>query len=190
MSRQCGLKNIHVALLLTDVEGVATTYALPVKLEKAIKATLKPKSTQTKLYSEDSVEEVVDFFDSIDVSIEVNQFSLASRALLQGAKVVKGVLVESKQDVPPVLAFGFQSKKTNGKSRFIWLYKGSFALSDDTFASEADKFADQTATLTAVFYSRDFDGAYRLIADEDEPLIDPTFITGFYTAVPNQPTAV
>lgn len=186
MSRQIGLKNIKVALLLTDTIS-GTTYAAPEALERAIKATLKPKSTQQKLYSDDSVEEVLNLFDSVDVSIELNQLSVESRALLQGSKVVKGVLVESKSDVPPVLALGFQSKKTNGKYRFVWLYKGSFSLSDDNFESETDKPKDQTSSLTATFYSRDFDGAYRLIADEDAAGMDPAFITAFFNTVATIP---
>lgn len=189
MSRQCGLKNIHVSLLTVDELGVET-YGVPTKLERAIKATIKPTSTQTLLRSDDEVEETVNFFESVALSIELNQLSLTSRALLQGAKVVKGVLLETKNDIPPTLAFGFQSKKTNGKSRFIWLLKGSFSLNDDTFESEADKFKDQTASLDATFYSRDSDGAYRLIADEDEVGMLPEYITAFFTAVPTQPTAV
>lgn len=186
MARQIGLKNIKVALLVTDtVSGV--TYAAPESLERAIKATLKPKATQTKIYSEDSVEEVLNMFDSVDVSIELNQLSVGSRALLQGSKVVKGVLVESKSDVPPTLALGFQSKKTNGKYRFVWLYKGSFSLNDDTFETETDKPKDQTSSLSATFYARDFDGHYRLIADEDEVGMDPAFIAAFFNTVATVP---
>ena len=189
MARQCGLKNIYIALLTSDAgKGIPTVYGTPTKLERAIKATIKPTSTQTLLRSDDSVEDIVNFFESVAVSIELNQLSLTSRALLQGAKVVKGVLIETKDDIPPLLAFGFQSKKTNGKSRFVWLYKGSFSLNDDTYESEADKFKDQTASLDATFYSRDSDNAYRLIADEDEISMDMAFINAFFTAVCNQPS--
>ena len=180
MSRQCGLKNIHVALITKDAEGIET-YGVPTKLERAIKATIKPSATQTLLYSDDSVEDAVNFFEKVDISIELNQLSLTSRALLQGAKLIKGVLKETKNDIPPVLAFGFQSKKTNGKNRFVWLYRGTFNLNDDSYETEADKFQDQTASLDAVFYARESDGSYRLIADEDEPLVDAAIITAWFT---------
>ena len=189
MSRQVGLKNIHIALLTEDIVS-GTTYETPVKLERAIKATLKPKATQTLLYSDDSVEEILNKFDSIEVSIELNQLSLTSRALLQGAKVIKGVLVEGKDDIAPMLALGFQSKKSNGKFRYVWLYKGSFGVGDDTYESEADKIKDQTASLTATFYPRESDGLYRLIADDDEVGIDAATITSFFTIVAEQPAEV
>ena len=183
MSRQIGLRDIYVAKVLTDPVGGLTTYAAPIKLERAIKATLKPKATQTKFYSDDNVEEVLNSFDSVDVATELNQLSLTSRALLQGAKVIKGQLVESKNDIPPTLALGFKSKKTNGKYRFVWLYKGSFSLGDDAFESEADKIKDQTASLTGTFYSRESDGNYRTIADEDEVNIDTAKIAAWFTTV-------
>lgn len=188
MARQIGLKNLYVAKLLTDLVGGLTTYEAPIKLERAIKASLKPKSSQTKLYSDDSVEDVLNSFDSVDVAIEVNQLSLSSRAFIQGAKVIKGQLVESKNDIPPTLALGFQSKKTNGKYRFVWLFKGSFSLGDDTYEGETDKPKDQTASLSATFYARDSDGNYRTIADEDEVNIDMAKITAWFAAVPSLPT--
>lgn len=190
MARQIGLKDITIAKLLTDVSGGATTYETPTKLERSIKATLKPKTTQTKLYSDDSVEEVLNTFDSIDVEIELNQLTLESRALLQGAKVVKGVLLETKDDIPPVVALGFKSKKTNGKYKYIWLYKGTFEMTEDSFDTEEDKPKPSTAKLKGTFYARESDGAYRLITDEDATGIEPAFITTFFDAVAEQPTAV
>jgi phi13 family phage major tail protein len=187
--RQVGLKDITIAKLLTDVAGGTTTYDTPKKLERSIKASVQPKSNQLKTYSDDNVEEVLNTFDSIDVEIELNQLSLESRALLQGAKVVKGVLLETKNDIAPVVALGFKSKKTNGKYRYVWLYKGSFELCSDEYDTEEDQPKPSTATLKGTFYARESDGAFRLIADEDEVGIDAATITGWFTAVPNQPAA-
>ncbi|WDC83429.1 hypothetical protein PL321_11845 [Caloramator sp. mosi_1] len=84
-------------------------------------------------------EDVISSFEGIDVEIELNQLSLESRALLQGAKVVKGVLVESKDDISPIIALGFKSKKMNGKYRYVWLLKGKFELISDEYDTEAEK---------------------------------------------------
>jgi len=183
LPRQIGLKNIYTAKVLTDPVDGTTTYEAPRKLERSIKANIKPKVSTAKLYSEDSMEDVMTLFDSADVSIELNQLSLSSRAYLQGSKVIKGQLVENKDDIPPTLAFGFQSRKTNGKYRYIWLYKGSFSLGDDTYETQADKIKDQTASLSATFYARDSDGNWRTIADNDEANIDLAKIAAWFTAV-------
>lgn len=187
MARQTGLKNIYVAKVTKD-DATGCTYATPIKLERAIKATLKPKGSTTKLYSEDAVEDVISAFDSVDVTIELNQLSLASRALLQGAEVIKGQLIESKNDIAPTLAFGFQSKKADGSIRYVWLFKGSFELAGDTFETEAEKIKDQTASLTGTFYAREFDGNYKITADSDEVGAVPATLTAWFTAVPAIPT--
>ena len=94
MARQIGLKDIHIALL-TDDDSLGATYETPVKLERAVSAKLSPKVNSENIYSDDAVEDVIASFDSVEVEIELNQLSLSSRAKLQGAKGVKGVLIES-----------------------------------------------------------------------------------------------
>lgn len=188
MSRQVGLKDIHIAILKTD-DNEGVTYETPQKLERSIAAKIAPKTSSEKFYSDDSVEEVANAFDSMDVEIELNQLSIASRALLQGAKVVKGTLLETKDDIAPTIALGFKSKKSNGKYRYVWLFKGSFELTEDEYATEEDKAKGKTAKLKGTFYAREYDGAYRLMADEDETEIDKATIDGWFTKVAEQPTS-
>ncbi|MDD2376933.1 MAG: hypothetical protein PHD15_05980 [Clostridia bacterium] len=63
------------------------------------------------MYSDDEVEEVLSKFDSCEIEIEINQLSLKSRALLQGATLIKGELIERDGDVAPEVAIGFRSIK-------------------------------------------------------------------------------
>jgi len=63
------------------------------------------------------------------------------------ASVVKGVLIESKDDLPPTIALGFKSKKNNGKYRYVWLLKGKFELVTDEYDTEAEKPKAQSAKL-------------------------------------------
>lgn len=186
MARQIGLKDIHIAILSKD-DNTSTTYSIPEKLERAVSAKLSPKSNSENIYSDDSVEDIITAFEGIDVEIEVNQLSLISRAKLQGAKVVKGVLVENKDDIAPTIALGFKSKKNNGKYRYVWLLKGKFELASDEYDTEAEKPKAQSAKLKGNFFSRDFDGNYRFICDEDEEGTDSTIISGWFTAVPSEP---
>lgn len=45
--------------------------------------------------------------------------------LLGNAVDDNGVLVRTATDKPPYFAVGFKSEKSNGKYRFVWLYKGA-----------------------------------------------------------------
>lgn len=186
MARQMGLKDIHIALLSEDTSS-GVTYETPEKLERAISAKLSPKSNTENIYSDDTVEDVIAAFEGIDVEIEVNQLSLTSRAKLQGSKVVKGVLIENKNDVAPTIALGFKSKKTNGKYRYAWLLKGKFELTTDEYDTEGEKPDPKSAKLSGTFYPRDFDGNYRFIVDEDETGVDASIISGWFSEVPEEP---
>lgn len=186
MARQVGLRDIHIAVLIKD-DMIGTDYGVPEKLERAISAKLSPKSNSKNIYSDDTVEDVVSSFEGVDVEIEINQLSLSSRAKLQGSKVVKGVLIESKDDIPPTIALVFKSKKSNGKYRYVWLLKGKFELAEDEYDTEAEKPSPKTAKLKGTFFARDFDGNYRFIRDEDAQGVDESIICSWFTAVPNEP---
>jgi phi13 family phage major tail protein len=189
MARQIGLKDIHVAILTKD-DATGATYEAPTKLERAINAKLSPKSNSENLYSDDAVEDIISTFEVIEVEIELNQLSLESRAKLQGSKVVKGVLIENKDDVAPTIALGFKSKKNNVKYRYVWLLKGKFELASDEYDTEAEKPKVQSAKLKGEFYARDYDGNYRFITDGDIEGTDETIISSWFTAVPDEPVEV
>jgi len=138
MARQIGLRDIHIAVLTSD-SNTGTVYEALVKLERAISAKLSPKSNSDNIYSDDAVEDIITAFEGIDVEIEVNQLSLTSRAKLQGSKIVNGVLIENKEDIPPTIALAFRSKKNIGKFRYVWLLKGKFELATDEYDTEAEK---------------------------------------------------
>jgi phi13 family phage major tail protein len=186
LPRQVGLKDIHIALLTTD-SLTETVYETPTKLERAVSAKITPKTNSENIYSDDAVEDVLNSFEGVEVEIELNQLSLLSRSIVQGAKVVKGILIENKDDLAPTLAMGFKSKKSNGKYRYVLLLKGKFEITADEFDTEADKPDAKTAKLTGTFYPRDFDGNYRFIVDEDSEGIDQAVIDSWFTSVPDEP---
>lgn len=183
MSRPIGLKDIHIATIESDT-STATTYKTPEKLERAIKAKISPKSNSETLYSDDSVEEVLEEFESCDVEIELNQLSVESRAKLQGAKIdSNGVLIESKNDIAPEIALGFKAKKSNGKYRYIWLLKGKFSLTEDEYETKTDKPNAKTSTLKGTFYARESDEAWRFKVDQDGEGVNDTVITNWFKNV-------
>ncbi len=179
--RVIGLKDLYFAKQLTDTAEGAT-YSAPTKIAKAINAKVAPKSSSENWYSDDSVEEVIDAFDSIDIELEVNDLSLASRALLQGITTANGELVETKNDIAPVGALMFRSKTSTGKYRFVVLYKGKFSLVEDEYATQADKVESKTPKLKGTFYARE-DGKWRFTLDENETGASATKIAAWFTAV-------
>ncbi|AJA49529.1 Phi13 family phage major tail protein [Clostridium pasteurianum DSM 525 = ATCC 6013] len=188
MSRQIGLRDVSFAPLTVDPVGGSTTYGTMKKYERSISAKITPKSTSEKQYSDDDIEEIIQKFDSIDVEIELNQLSPATRAFLQGAKLINGILIENKDDVPPWVAMSFRSLKSDKTNyRYVCLLKGQFQLTADNYDTDADKLKTQTATIKATFIPRESDGNWRLIADTDGEGVDANALAGWLTAVPTIP---
>lgn len=183
MPRQIGLENLTVALVEEDA-ATGIKYATPIKLERSIKAKISPKTSSEKLYSDDSVEEILNNFDSCDVEIEINQLQLSTRALIQGAKLVNGILVENKDDIAPELALGFRSKKSNGKYRYVWLLKGKFEITEDEYETIGEKPTAQSNTISGSFYGRNFDGNWRIMEDEDSKDSDPNRLANWFKEIP------
>lgn len=67
---------------------------------------------------------------------------------------------------------------------------GKFELATDEYDTEAEKPKAQSAKLKGKFFSREFDGNYRFIADEDVDGIDQTIINSWFTAIPDEPISV
>lgn len=190
MSRQIGLEDISIAKLLTDDKSGAT-YGPVEKLERSVSAKITPKSNSENLYSDDSIEDVATNFSQVDVEIELNQFSIPSRAKMLGGKVVNGILIENKNDITtaPYDALIFKSKKLNGAYRYVCLYKGKWELVEDDYQTQEDKIKASTAKIKGTFMAREFDGNYRLIADSDGDGVVAADLEKWFTTVPAIPVA-
>ncbi len=167
-SVQVGLKDLHYALMTGDVEDVAASYAMPVRMAKAIEARITPAVNSLTLYCDDEADEIMDELVEVAVEIQVKDLPLAVQAVILGSNFAAGVLSRSNNDIAPYLALGFKSKKANGKYRFIWLYKGKFRLQEQTYNTKTGTPAFQTPTIRSTFLRRKFDGRWQAIGDEDE----------------------
>lgn len=187
--RTVGLKDIHIALITSDENGVKTVYGTPENISGAINAKITKNISEDVLFSDDSVEDTLTTFESIDVEIEASALTMAIRAKIQGSKYAKGTIIESKDDLSPDLALGFRAKKGNGKYRYIWLLKGKFQSVSDEYATSEDKAKPQTAKFKGKFVARLYDGNYQIISDEDNTGVEATMISGWFTGVPDVPSA-
>lgn len=182
MPRQIGLKDVYFAPITKD-DNTGVTYGNPVKIARAINAKITPKTLSEKMYSDDGIEEIISKYDSTDVELELSDLSLASRALLQGITIANGELVESESDIAPEGALMFRSKKTNGKYRYVVLYKGKFEVVEDEYATQTDKIETKTPKIKGSFYGRAKDGKWRFTLDEDETGASVSKISNWFETV-------
>jgi phi13 family phage major tail protein len=110
---QVGLNDLHFAVLTEDTKGVLT-YGIPEPMVGAINATINPTVNTQELYADDQLWGSISALGKIDVEIETADLPLPIRAKVLGNKIVDGVLIENKEDIPPHIALGFKSLKSNG----------------------------------------------------------------------------
>jgi len=174
-----GLKDLHYAIL----DETTGTYGTPVKFAKAIEATITPSQNTATLYADDAASEVINSMGNIEVSIGVDNLTTEAYAALLGKeKNADGVVVDRTDDTAPYVALGFRSLKSNGKYRYMWLYKGRFQQSEESYTTKGEDVEFNTASLSAIFVAND-DGEWRARVDEDDTGVAPAVITGWFTGV-------
>ena len=173
-SRTKSFKDIYIAEV-TQNDAKGYTAGTPVKLARAISGKISDKFTSEKIYSDDGVEDVVEYYEGTDVEFEVNSLAPQDKALIFGHLYKNGFLVKNSEDKARELAVGYRAKKLNGKYEFTWLYCGRFAQGyDDNYATQEDKVTTQTASLKGSFYARAVDDNFETQVDESNLLQEHT----------------
>lgn len=152
-SRLCGLKDIYVAEV-TKNDGETYTTGTPVKLARALSAKVTDKFTQEKVYSDDSIEEIVEQYEGTEIDFSINTLAPQDYALIYENLYKNGFLLKASADGAKEIAIGWRAKKRNGKYEFTWYYCGKLERPDMNYETQEDKVKTQTAGLKGTFYAR------------------------------------
>ena len=189
VSSTVGLKNVVLSPLLTDTDE-GHTYGDLQLMAGAIEASVTPDNADPEVQFADDTE-----FDTLYADPEVSfKLKMADIPLaIQGmlfANVVddNGVLIRTAQDKPPYFAIGFKSEKSDGKFRYVWLYKVRAKPLTENFATKEGKTINrQTPEVEFTAIKRTHDGRYQAVADEGENGFTAekaaTFLTSVYEPV-------
>lgn len=180
---QIGLNSLYYAVMTSDDPVAGATYLTPVNMAGGIEAKVTPKMDMATLFADDGPAEVATTLGEVEVELNIKTISLDDLATLLGHTVTGGVLTKKSSDIPPYVAIGFKSVKSNGKYRYVWLYKGKFALNEHDFKTKGDKIDFQTSTIKGTFIRRDADLGWQKVADEEHPNYVSTTGTNWFTAV-------
>lgn len=170
VSSTIGLKNVVIAPLTADTEAECT-YGAVQAVAGAIEATITPENADPDVQYADDVEFDVLYPDpELSFSLKLADIPLTiQEMLLANAIDDNGVLVRSASDKPPYFAVGFKSEKSNGKYRYVWLYKVRTKPVTETYQTkEGDTVTRQTGSVEFTAIKRTHDGRYQAVADEGE----------------------
>ncbi len=184
---QVGLNDLHFAILTVDTKD-ELTYETPKEMVGAINATINPAVNTQELYADDQLWESVSALGKVDVEVETADLPLSIRGKILGNEIKNGVLIEKATDVPPHLALGFKSLKSNGKYRYVWLLKGVAQPMAEDFSTKKDSVEHKTPKVKFTFMARVHDGQWKHTADEDGQ--DFTGAGDWFKRVPGDTTPV
>ena len=186
VSSTVGLKNMVIAPLTVDDETTITYGALQL-VAGAIEATITPENTDPEVQYADDIEFDVLYPDpELSFKTKMADIPLSIQEAIFGNNIDdNGVLVRAAVDKPPYYAVGFKSEKSNGKYRFVWLYKVRAKPVTETYATkEGGTITRQTGEVEWTAIKRTHDGLYQAIADEGEngftALMGTTFLETVY----------
>lgn len=162
-----GLRDIYYAKLLTDPVGGTATYDAPKRLAGAISANINPNSSSATLFADDGPADTAATLGEISLELNVADIPLETQAELLGHTVESGVLKKKGGDVPPWVAVGFRTLKSNGSYRYYWLNKGKFATPEEDLKTKGDSIEFATPTISGSFVKRDSDDEWQRQADAD-----------------------
>ena len=192
VSSTIGLKNVVIAPLLTDTQA-GHSYGDLQLLAGAIEASVTPDNADPDILYADDIEFDTLYADpNIDFKLKMADIPLLIQEMIFANKIDdNGVLIRTSQDKPPYFAVGFKSEKSNGKYRYVWLYKVRAKPLTENFATkEGDTINRQNPEVEFTAIKRTHDARYQAVADEDEngftaakaatfltSVYDPTFTT-------------
>ena len=185
VSSTIGLKNVVIAPLTADTE-TTLTYGTLQLLAGAIEASVTPDNTDPDILYADDIEFDTIYADpQLSFKLKMADIPLVIQEMLFANAVDdNGVLVRAAQDKPPYFAVGFKSEKSNGKYRYVWLYKVRAKPLTESFATkEGNTVTRQNPEVEFTAIKRTYDGLYQAVADEGENGFDATAAAAFLTSV-------
>ena len=165
-----GLKNFVIAPITQDTEQ-GTTYGDLQLVAGAIEASVTPGTTDPDVqYADDTEFDVLYPDPETTFTTKMVDIPLSIQEMIFNNTIDEnGVLIRKASDKPPYFAAGFKSEKSNGKFRYVWLYKvRAKPLTENYATKEGTTLTRQTGEIEWTAIKRTSDGAYQAVADEGE----------------------
>ena len=153
MATRIGCDNLVYAIMATeDTAEQAPVYSEVIKAPGVMSININPNGSLETLFADDGPMESAATLGRIEVEIQKNELTSQNKADLLGHVIdTNGAVVFSDNDVPPYVAIGFRTLKSNGKYRYVWLYKGKFTEPEDNNETKGDGINFQSDTISGQF---------------------------------------
>lgn len=178
-----GLSDLHAFILKTD-DNATLAYDAPFKIAPAVSASISPNTSDDAFYADDVALFSNQTISSITVELETADIKDEIVAKLLGSKIdEKGVVIDNANKTAPKVALAFRSLKSNGKYKYVVLYKGAFGIGEDEYQTKEDSVSFQTTKITGTFLPTVHNGDWRASVNEDAEAVDEETIQKWFKEV-------
>ena len=153
MAMRIGCDNLVYAKMTTEETALeAPVYGEVIPAPGVMHVNINPNASLATAFFDDGPGETASTLGNIDVEIQKNALTAQNKADLLGHTIdANGGVVYGDNDTPPWVAIGFRTLKSNGKYRYVWLYKGRFADPEDNNETKADSVNFQSDNIKGQF---------------------------------------
>ena len=143
---------VYAIMTAEDTPSSAPTYGAVKPAPGVMSININPNSSLATAFFDDGPGDTAATLGNIEVEIQKNLLTAENKSDLLGHVIDtnKGV-VYADEDTPPWVAIGFRTLKSNGKYRYVWLYKGRFADPEDNNETKGDNINFQAETIRGQF---------------------------------------
>lgn len=169
MATRIGCDNLVYAKMTTeDTPEQAPVYGDVTKAPGVMSININPNGAQETLFADDGPMDTASTLGKIDVEIQKNELTSQNKADLLGHAIdANGAVVYADSDIAPWVAIGFRTLKSNGKYRYVWLYKGKFTEPEDNNETKGDSINFQSDTINGQFTRLNYE--YTVAGEKKRP---------------------
>lgn len=153
MATRIGCDNLVYAIMTKeDTATTAPEYSEVKPAPGVMSLNINPNGAQETLFADDGPMETASTLGRIEVEIQKNELTSENKSDLLGHQIdANGGVVYGDSDIAPWVAIGFRTLKSNGKYRYVWLYKGKFLEPEDNNETKGDSINFQADTIRGQF---------------------------------------
>lgn len=145
------IRKAYYALLLTDTDAGAT-WSPTEYLEGLREITVTPTETSGDIYAEGGVWDTDSENGPINVSMDLTDVPIETRAKLFGHKLsATGGLIDNQKDQAPYLALMYEKELVDGVMEYVTLYKGKLMKPEDKGKTREGNVEYQTKAVSGRF---------------------------------------
>ena len=169
--------------IMSENTNDAATYGTVYSLPGVMSAKITHKSDSQMISAEDQIDEAIYGQGTDSAEIQQKNIPLDDLARILGHTITNGIMVRSKDDLAPEVAFAFRSKKSNGAIEYDKYLCGRFEEPDKEADSDGEKVTPKFKTIKGSFYPRKLDGYSSKQMESDSTTYNADNLTSWFTTV-------